>query len=245
MAKLPSLEDTALAFAEVYMTISYLTEKVGWEGIRRIVAELRDGRTDAEAVSRVVGTSFGEFQARWRKWLEAKKLKERPGLHASALKFKRSGKEKEDADARDDTQAIPEERARKFARIGGMMRAHHRLVAAALEYEKAQAIVGASSPEIGSKLARTYFELGQADKAIAAAEPVEKLYPDQAGPLATLGESWLLRGDLGKAEGYLRGAIAVSPFDPALHCGLVEVYRAKSDARLADEENACRTLRAE
>jgi tetratricopeptide (TPR) repeat protein len=255
MAKLPSQEDTALAFAEVYMVVQYLEETVGWDGIRKIIAGLRDGKNDAQAVAQVVGVPFDQFQTKWRTWLHGKKLRVRPGLIPTELEFKKSPKDTEAS--KDDSAKIGEERARKLARLGGMLRVRHRLRAAATEYEKAQAIVGPGNIQVANKLARTYLELGDVDRAIKTAEPAIDLYPDQAGPNATLGEAWLKKKDTARAQPYLEAALAVSPFDPQVHCGLVEVYRQKttqmttqkttmtSDPRLARESDACRTLGGE
>jgi tetratricopeptide (TPR) repeat protein len=250
MAKLPSQEDTALAFAEVYMVVEYLSAQIGWDGIRKIIASMRDGRSDAQAVAQAVGKPFDEFQKEWRAWLHGRKLKARPGLVPTALKFKKGGKQTEASD--DDSGDIGEEKARKLARLGGMMRARHRLKAAAVEYEKAQVLIGPGNIQVANKLARTYLELGDAaslERAIKTAEPALELYPDQAGPNATLGEGWLKKGDLTKAEAYLLAAVSISPFDPALHCGLEQIYRRKSDAQSGEhadrEAAACRALGGE
>ncbi|HEY7957828.1 MAG TPA: hypothetical protein VII38_21125 [Polyangia bacterium] len=238
MAKLPSQEDTALAFAEVYMVVDYLNTRVGWDGIRKVIAGLKSGDSDAQAVARVVGKPFDQFQRDWRGWLRTRKLRAHPGLKPTELKF-RKGKA---SASEDDSGDIGEERARKLARLGGMLRARHRLRAAAVEYEKAQAIAGADNPQIANKLARTWLELGDAGRAIAAAEPALELYPDQAGPNATLGAAWLDKGDDGKAEKYLDQAISISPFDPAPHCGLQKIYQQKNDPRKQREADACRLL---
>jgi tetratricopeptide (TPR) repeat protein len=233
MAKLPSQSDTALAFAEVYTAIEYLHEKVGWRGIREQIARLRDGK------------SLDDFESGWRAWLHGRKYRLHPGLlpAEAELRFKKGvGKPTEASE--DDSARISEERARKFARLGGLLRARHRLSAAAIEYEKAQAIVGAGHPSVANKLARTYLELGDVGRAIATAEAALELYPDQAAPNATLGEAWLQRGDLVKAERFLVAAIAVSPFDPAVHCDLQRVYAARKDpARGAEEARVCESLR--
>jgi tetratricopeptide (TPR) repeat protein len=243
MAKLPSQEDTALAFAEVYMVVEYLAETVGWNGIRKIIGAMRDGRSDAQAVASVVGTSFDQFQSKWRAWLHGRKLRARPGLIPAELEFKKSAKETEAS--KDDSAKISEERARKLARLGGMLRLRHRLRAAAQEYEKAQAIVGAGNMQVATKLARTYLELGDpasVERAIKTAEPCLEMYPDQAGPNATLGEAWLKKGDAQRAQPYLEAALAISPFDPAVHCGLSRAYGKRNDPRANREADACRTL---
>ncbi|HEX6835718.1 MAG TPA: tetratricopeptide repeat protein, partial [Polyangia bacterium] len=163
------------------------------------------------------------------------------GLVPSSLKFKKL--DKDDGKERDDSQDITEERARKLARLGGMLRARRRLAAAATEYEKAQAIVGAGHPSVANKLARTYLELGDPTRAIATAEPALELYPDQAAPNATLGEAWLRKGDNKKAAQYLEAALAINPFDPAVHCGLAQAWGALKDQRADAEAATCQTLK--
>jgi tetratricopeptide (TPR) repeat protein len=241
MAKLPSQEDTALAFAEVYTVIEFLVQQIGWDGVRKVIAEMKGGKTDAEAVATVMGRSFENFQRDWRAWLHGRKLKAHPGIVPTALKFKKAPDSKK-SDDEEEAQAISDERVRKFARLGGMLRAHRRLRAAAMEYEKAQELAGPGDPRVSSTLARTYLELGDSDRAIKTAEPLLALYPDQAGPNATVGESWLKKGELTKAEPYLLAANAISPFDPALHCGLEKIYRQRGDARARDEKDACAQL---
>jgi predicted Zn-dependent protease len=232
MAKLPSQEDTALAFAEVETVVEYLHEKSGWNGVRALIARFRDGKP------------MEDFESAWRSWIKSKKLRTHPGLlpAESELRFKKGAGKPTEA-SEDDSARIGEERARKLARLGGMLRARHRLAAAATEYEKAQAIVGAGHPSVANKLARTYLELGDATKAIAAAEPALELYPDQAAPNATLGEAWLRKGDNKRAARFLEAALAINPFDPAVHCGLAQAYRAIGDSRADAEAGRCQSLK--
>jgi tetratricopeptide (TPR) repeat protein len=243
MAKLPSQEDTALAFAEVHTVIEYLHDHVGWPGIQKIVARLRAGASDGQAVAAVTERSFEQFQRDWRAWLHGRKLRTHPGIipAESELRFKKGAGQPTEA-SEDDSAHIGEERARRFARLGGMLRARHRLAAAAAEYEKAQAIVGPGHPSVANKLARTYLELGEAKRAIVTAEPALELYPDQAAPNATLGEAWLAEGNLDKAARYLESSIQISPFDPAVHCALENVYRQRGDRRVNQEASACAVL---
>lgn len=238
MAKLPSQEDTALAFAEVYTVVDYLHEKDGWAGVRALVKRFADGKPfDAK-------NGMAELESTWRSWLRGKKLRAHPGLlpAESELRFKKGAGKPTEA-SEDDSGRIGEERARKFARLGGMLRARHRLQAAATEYEKAQAIVGGGNPAVANKLARTYLELGDPTRAISTAEPALELYPDQAAPNATLGEAWLRKGDNKKAAHYLEAALAINPFDPAVHCGLAQAWRALNDRRAGGEAATCQSLK--
>jgi len=238
MAKLPSQEDTALAFAEVYTVVDYLHERDGWAGVRALIKRFAEGRPFDEK------NGMAELESSWKSWLHGRKLRMHPGLlpAETELRFKKGAGKPTEA-SEDDSARIGEERARKFARLGGMLRARHRLLAAATEYEKAQAIVGAGHPSVANKLARTYLELGDPARAIATAEPALELYPDQAAPNATLGEAWLRKGDNKKAAQYLEAALAINPFDPAIHCGLSQAFRAIGDKRADGEAATCQTLK--
>ncbi|MGZ3442443.1 MAG: peptidase MA family metallohydrolase, partial [Polyangia bacterium] len=143
MAKLPSQEDTALAFAEVYTVVQYLHERDGWAGLRALIKRFADGKPLA----------LDEIETAWKGWLRGQKLRMHPGLlpSESELRFKKGAGKPTEA-SEDDSARIGEERARKFARLGGMLRARHRLLAAASEYEKAQQIVGAGHPSVANKL---------------------------------------------------------------------------------------------
>lgn len=235
MAKLPSQEDTALAFAEVYSVVEYLHSKLGWAGLRRLLSELAHGNGDKGALAAVYGGPFVEFDRAWKSWLRSRKLRTRAGMYTPRLRFKktpgqpaaqagRSGSPPAPQDD-DDSGEIGDPKARSFVRLGGLLRARGRLLPAAMEYEKAQGILGAGHPLLALKLGRTYLELGDLDHAISSLEPARESYTDLPGINAALGSAWLKKGEVRKAVPYLEAAIATSPFDPSIHCGLVQAYK--------------------
>jgi tetratricopeptide (TPR) repeat protein len=250
MAKLPSQEDTALAFAEVYTAVEYLHGKFGWNGLRQLLAEIGRGTGDIRALGSVYGGGYAEFERGWKTWLRGKKLRSRAGMYTARLRFKKtapgargSGKNGQaPAPEDDDSGEISDPKARSFVRLGGLLRARGRLIAAAVEYEKAQGVLGPGHPLLSLKLGRTYLELGEADHAIAALEPARETYADLPGLNAALGSAWLKKGDLRKAVTYLEAAIATSPFDPATHCGLGQAYRELKSPLAERENHACSLL---
>jgi tetratricopeptide (TPR) repeat protein len=234
MAKLPSQEDAALAFAEVYTLIEYLHGQKGYAGLRRLVEGFRDGGGEEHALQAATGMSFEEIQRGWRRHLRDLGLKMRPGFVHVDLTYRKPGGKKRNADA--ELAAIPEERARRHARLGGLLRARRRLLAAATEYQRAQALVGRDDPVLANRLARTYLEMGDPARAIAAADPAIALYPELPGPQVTAAEAALKRGDLPRAASRFEAALGLSPFDPAVHCGLRDVYQRQGQATLAERE---------
>jgi len=235
LAKLPSQEDTALAFAEVYSVVEYLHSKLGWAGLRKLLGELSRGTGDIRALAAVYGGSYAQFDRAWKGWLRSRKLHTRSGVYTARLRFKKTppgsagrGATPPGAPAPaddDDSGEIADPRARSFVRLGGLLRARGRLLPAAIEYEKAQGLLGPSHPLLALKLGRTYLDLGEPDRAIAALEPARETYADLPGINAALGSAWLKKADLRKAVPYLEAAIATSPFDPNMHCGLWQAYQ--------------------
>ena len=239
MALLPSQEAAATAFAEVYTYVAWLHKKLGYDGIRAILARIRDGKSERRAVAEVLGVTWERAEIGWKRHLRSLGLRVDPSLRVHRLRFERS--ETDDENAGLDT--VAEEKARKFARLGGLLRARGRLQGAATEYEKARA----AAPDdgfIGAKLARTYLELDQAQRAIDVAGPLAQKDPEDVGPQATLGAAYLKIGDAAGAEKHLLAALRVSPFDPMVRCGLAQAFRDKNDDARADrEQKACDLLR--
>jgi predicted Zn-dependent protease len=186
-----------------------------------------------------------EFDRAWKAWLKGRRLQKRSGLLAQKLRFRKAApgkRPRKEGDEEDDSPEVLDPRARNFARLGGMLRARRRLQAAAIEYEKALALLSPGHPVIAGKLSRTYLELGEVDRAIAVAEPARELYPDLPGPNVTLGGAWLKKGDMTKAATFLEAAIRVNPFDPQIHCGLERAYKELGSPLSERAAQACRVL---
>jgi len=115
--------------------------------------------------------------------------------------------------------------------------------ASAIEYGKALAASGGNDPLVAGKLARVYVELGELDKAIALAEPLAALDDNDAVPAVTLGLARAGKHDAAGAVAAFEQAVRVSPFDPAVRCGLADGYETLADPRAVRERAACNRLR--
>jgi tetratricopeptide (TPR) repeat protein len=245
MALLPSQEAAATAFAEVYAFVAFLHTRVGYAGVRAVLERIRDGRTERRAIAEVLGVSWEDAQATWKKYLKGLPLRLSPALAARGGAKKIRLKKSDGDDENVGVDAIAEDKAKKHARLGGLLRARGRLGAAASEYEKAIAVTGPNDVFLASKLARTYLELGSPEKAITVIEAIPDRDDEDAGPETTLGAAYLETKDMAKAEMHLLAALRVQPFDPAVRCGLAEVYTASGrDAEAEREKNACRVARS-
>jgi tetratricopeptide (TPR) repeat protein len=242
MAKLPSQEDTALAFAEVYTFIEYLHGRAGFGGIRTLISALSEGVGESKAMHSAFGVPFDELDHGWRSFLRGRKVRARLGPYAEKLRFRKQPSSKASPTEEDESGDISDPKVRGFVRLGGLLRARGRLHAAAFEYEKAASQAAAPHPLVGLKLGRTYLDLNDAERAITALEPASEQYPEWAGLQAALGTAYLRKGDLTKAEAALEGAISTSPYDPNVHCGLKTIYEQRKSPQLEQASRACGLL---
>ena len=233
MAKLPSQEAAALAYAEVYTLVGWMQSKIGYRGIRDALISQRDGKTARRAVAEALGMPWPVVEREWRAHLKVGDTKARAG---KPIKFAKGGVNSENVGL--EQVGV---RARKHARLGGMLRARGQNEAAAVEYEKA--LAGGPEPFVAGKLARTMVELGRFDRAIEVATPLVATDDHDAVAAVTLGMARSARRQWREAITAYEQALGVSPFDPTTRCGLAEAYAQTNDPRAARERSACDQLK--
>jgi len=233
MAKLPSQEAAALAYAEVYTLVGWMQGKIGYRGIREALVAQRDGKSARRAVAEALGMSWPAVEKEWRNHLKVGDTKARAG---KPIKFAKGGVSSENVGLEQVNT-----RARKHTRLGGMLRARGLGEAAVIEYEKA--LAGGPEPFVAGKLARTLVELGRFDRAIELATPLVVADDHDAVAAVTLGMARSARHQWREAIAAYEQALGVSPFDPTTRCGLAEAYAQTTDPRAARERAACDQLK--
>ncbi|MCB9727666.1 MAG: tetratricopeptide repeat protein [Deltaproteobacteria bacterium] len=236
MAKLPSQEATATAFAEVFTVIQYLERQAGPAVAARLVSAMGEGRSDRDAVAEVAGIPWGRFEPAWKGFLKEAGLRRMDDVFDQRLLFKGQDTEASELDA------IKGEAARKFVWLGDRMRLSERWKAAAKEYAKASAEVGPDTPIVQSKLGFALLQLGRVDEAIAALEPPLSLYPSYMLLRVYLGDAYLRRGDYERAREHLEAAILNNPFDPEVHGHLAKALSALGREAEAQRERQAQEL---
>jgi len=233
MAKLPSQDAASLAYAEVYNLVGWVHGKIGYKGLRTILAAQKDGKSARRAVAEALGQPWPKVERAWRATLKAVAAPTRAG---KPIKFGKGGVDSENIGLEQVGS-----RARKHARLGGMLRARGALEAAVVEYEKA--LASGPEPFVAGKLARTLVELGRYDRAIELATPLVAADDHDAVAAVTLGIARLSKQQWAEAITAFEQALRVSPFDPTTRCGLAEAYGKTSDVRAARERAACDQLK--
>ncbi len=237
MAKLPNQRATALAFAQVQTAIEVFVDKAGIKGLRRLIADMKQGRPAWESIKRLTKLSRPRFQKLWIRDLRSRKLRLLSDLVPSRVKFgKHPSKEQELAQ-------VKELHAQRFLRIAEMLRARRFTRAAIIEYEKARKFLGQRDPLVANQLARSYLEISSPAQAIGAILPVLEYYPEYPGPQVTIGIAYLRAGNPTAAEKHLKVALRLNPFDPAIHCNLVNALKATAPKEAKLHASICNTLR--
>ena len=233
MAKLPSQEAAALAFAEVAVAIDYMKKKGGPTAMVKLMDELAAGKSAEEAVAAAMREPFAAFFQGWRRELATRPLPEGGEQEMRKLRFlgdpKHGGTYSEWAE-------IPDEEARRFARLGEIFRERGRFEPARQEYGKAVAKVGARYPMLAGRYAMASMVTGHDADAERALTEALRGHPEDAGLHVQKGRLYVKRHEWQKAVDALLLANRVDPFDPEIHAGLAQAERALGEEKAASRE---------
>lgn len=233
MAKLPSQDAAALAFAEVFTTIEYLVQKHGAETIPRLLAMTAQGMPLEKALRKVFGVGLLGIEKQWRRYLRGRKFKLVPG--ATPKKIRLANSEAEALQER-PLEEIKDKEAHDFSRLGELLqlRGHH--AAAAVEYEKALAKAGVRYSTLVYRLARAYQKLGKADKALGVISRSLQAHPTDGDTHLLAGRLHLSQNHLEQAQHHFEAARMQNPFNPEIHMALGALYAKQGNSALAAQE---------
>ena len=233
MAKLPSQEAAALAFAEVALAVEYLEEKGGRPLMNRILDLVQQGTPAEQAVAQAIGVTFDGFLADWKRHMAARPMPEGGEHVAEKLRFKGDPKH---GGTHSEWTEIPDERARAFARLGEILRERGRWGAARIEYGKAVARVGKGIAVLSDKYALAAMMSGHDEEARGALREAVRRHPQYAALHLHLARLDLKAKAWPAAKSELLQANATDPFDPEIHAGLALVHEALGDPGAASRE---------
>ncbi len=233
LAKLPSQERAALAYAEVVLAIERLVAQAGPKAPARVLELVGSGKDAPQAVADTVGKPFDRFLADWKEWL-AKRPLPRGGQHAlKRLRFKDDPKH---GGTWSEWAEIPDERARGYARLGELLRTRGRVVAARVEYGKAWERVGGRYPILADQYALAAMASGAEPLAESVLGDAIGYNPDYAALHVHLARLLVRRQEWAKARDHLLLANRQDPFDPEIHAGLSKALAALGDPGGASRE---------
>jgi len=240
MAKLPSWQDAATAFAEVFFAAEYLDREHGRKALRGLVEAMGTGASDQQAVEVVTGHSFGTFERGWMAYLRAQPVPRSPAAGAEKLVLRdpkapaAAPQPKGREIGFQDFADVEEPAVRRYAHLGEVFRERGRFVAAAEEFGHAHGLVGSKYESVANKYALALFAIRRVEEAEKVLLASLEAHPSSAATQVHLGRIYLSRGDWRRARDAYRGAIAQDPFDPEIHLALLRAAEALQDRPLTE-----------
>ena len=233
MAKLPSQEDAAVAFAEVYTVMEYLRKEHGEGAFAKVLDNINAGHEAPEAFAMVLDTTFPKFEKTWKSYLKRRPKVDFPdeALFEEKLRFDDEGS----ADV-SDLKQIPKPAARDHVHLGEMLMARERYKAAVVEFDKAVILMGDTHPIVQTRLAQSLRKIGEPERAYNALKKVKAAYPSYVITWHEIGRAAFDMGRHGEARDAFYEALRINPFDPAIHEDLAKALDALGDSKGAERE---------
>jgi tetratricopeptide (TPR) repeat protein len=217
LVRLENPEDVQLAYAEAASAIEFILMKSGHEGLQEVLRQMASANEKgaAEAIQKVLGFSFSEFEENWKGFLSSRAYQEIAGVHGHQYKIK-EGKYDEE---RMDMEEIKSLVARNRAHLGDLLRERGRMEAAVSEYRRAL-IEFPNSVTIMRKLSSALATVARNEEALELLKRAKNLSPDHPGIFIALGQTYLKLKRMKEARDSFQEAIQINPFDPEAHVGL-------------------------
>lgn len=228
MALLPTAEDAATAFAEVFFAIHLIDTEAGPRALDRLLTEMGKGTSDKLAVEAVTKRRWPEFERAWMAHLRKQPYPAElipPAAHEKKELVEAGAEKKpEKKKARDvsfgDFAEVKETPARKAAHLGELMRERKRMAAAAEFYERAHGLVGDRYESVSNKYALTLLELKRYELAEKVLQGSLVTHPGSAATNTHLARIALRARKFEVVKTASLAALAVNPFDPEVHVSL-------------------------
>lgn len=240
MALLPTAEDAATAFAEVFFAIKLVEQEGGPQPLERLLDAMSKGVSDKAAVELVTKRKWPDFEKAWMASLKKQPYpkdllpqssnEKKELLEASGQKQEKKKKGREVSFG--DFDEVTETDARRAAHLGELFRERKRMGAASEAYGRAYKVVGDKYESVSNKYALALLELKKFDQAAAVLEGSLKTHPGSASTNVHLGRIHLRAKRYQAAKRAYLDALAVNPFDPEVHVALFAAGEALNDATL-------------
>ena len=215
LAKLPSADMAALAYAQLASLMQFCVETKGEGMIAKVLARVDNMEDPRSALAVEAGFgSFGDLEAAWKEWVKRQGLRDRDVAESTPT-----------VDAADDVAADPVMSQRKdlarFIRLGELLLERDHAEAALIEFAKADAEDGKTSPLLQTRIGQAHLKLGDLVSARAQLEKTLELYPDFTLAWKVLGDLEATSGRPAKAREAYANVVAYDPFDADVHALLV------------------------
>lgn len=238
LAKLPSADMAALAYAQLATLLQFSFERGGEDLLLRVLPRVGAGEDPRQVLAEEAGFSnLDALLTAWKGWLRAQTFIQRD---LDALPTVVDG----GSDVETDPVLASHGELARWVRLGDLLLERDRPRAALVEYAKAMPADEPESPLTANRVARAHLELGDPLSARLALLRSLENYPDFTLTHKTLGEIHRLDGRRQEAARAYAEAALLNPFDPTVQEQLAQLYAELGDTAAARRhEGYLRVLR--
>ena len=214
MALLPSQEDTAVAFAEVFLVSEFLYKREGLGFVNKLLSMLRD-RKDIDEIFRKFGFSgFKGFEKEFFSYLQKRLEKVNSLEHLYYEKKSKKGNKSE---------YMGDALSSKYVKLGDLLFLEKLYSAAFVEYDKASKI-GVINPHIENRKAFALINAGRFKEATDILERIVDIYPDYYSTFVNLARGYMAQKNYPKAIPALERAVRINPFDKEIYYQYEKIF---------------------
>ncbi|HET6346758.1 MAG TPA: peptidase MA family metallohydrolase, partial [Myxococcota bacterium] len=233
MAKLPSQQDAALAFAEVFTVIEFLAQKYGTGAIAQVLTLAGDGVPLEKALVQAFGADLKGIEKAWKRYLSKRPFREVPGATPEKIRLATGN---EDPEKEKPLESMPDKAVHDFARLGELLQLRGQPKAAALEYEKAMTKGGAHYSTLVNRLAKAYLETDRSAEALRLLDHEVASHPDDSDAHLLAGRIRLKREEWDRAREHFESVRLQNPFNPEIHAALAALYKGTGNGAASAQE---------
>ncbi len=242
MAKLPSQDAAALAFAEVFTMVEYLVQQRGQAGIVKVLKSTAAGAPLDVALKSVFGRDLRALEIAWKRYLRGREFRVLPGARPRHVSLRddegaavAAPRAEGDADLT-PLEEIDEPEVNKFTRLGELLQLRGKDHAAIIEYRQALDAGGRSYPGLLNRLARAFEKTSQPAEAVKVLEKLLAAHPDDSDGNLMMGRMRVALGERALARQNLESVQLRQPFNPEIHALLAEIYDSDGNQAAAARE---------
>ncbi len=223
LAKLPTAERAALAYAQLATMLQFSFQQGGDELLLRALPRVGAGEDPRIALATEAGFGdFPSFESAWRTWLAAQPYVQR---NIETLPTVVEGV----SDIESDPILSQNQDLARWVRLGDLLLERERPEAALVEYAKAIPPDAPESPLTANRIARAHIELGDTLSARLALTRSLENYPEFTLTHKTLGEIFQLDNNITESRRSYARAVALNPFDWEVQQALADLYAAEGN----------------
>lgn len=227
MALLPTQEDTAVAFSEVFLVSEFLLKRASERFVKDLLSMLKEHKNIDEIFNHFGFGSFSMFEKEFFNYMEKRISKISAAEHLFYDRVSKKGK---------TSEYLGDAVAMKYVKLGDLLFLENLFYAAFIEYDKASKL-GVINPHIENRKAFALMNAGKFGEAVSVLEKIKDVYPDYYSTYVNLARGYLSLKNYPQAINALDSAVRINPFDKELYLMYQKIFNEQKNQYELEKTN--------